>query len=257
MGDKKRSGRQPSGLAPFQKWKNTLFFWRKWQGSPPSNFMQHINIWVTIVLTATATLIAVTSYFQTQQIQGMQEVLNTFNAKVKFTPEKVLINKDSIYIDGRIRNFGTRSATDITTHFYLLSDSICFRRVTETIMGLSSMDELGVQLLMSERSYINNDGVSETYIEDFMLNNLSFVFKTTFTDELTNKPDSILVYGINISNDTNSIRLRSAPTEEKDSLDILCSLVELLAPPGKIVNANKALMELRKGAWSLRPEATN
>src|SRR4051812_24786736 len=68
-------------------------YWKRLDKTGPSNAFQKINIYTTIGLTILTFILAVLTFNQSVQIEGMKEVIASFNARVQITPMKT-VSKD-------------------------------------------------------------------------------------------------------------------------------------------------------------------
>src|SRR5215472_16679851 len=96
-------------------------WWNRTNRNPPSNRLVKVSIYLTSLLTLVTTLLAALTFHQAERIEGMEEVLQSFKADVRFVPNSITVQRDSIKVDGKIQNFGTRAALNVTMELYNLT----------------------------------------------------------------------------------------------------------------------------------------
>lgn len=140
-------------------------WWKRTNTMPPSNRLQKINIWVTIVFTLLTGLLALKTYNTATQIEGMSqlitntatlstqntEIINSVSEQLKIIdlPSRPTIKAIKFDIEPKgkiadfnvtIKNFGKRAALKLTCRVWFLGDSIIYK-ATSVPYDFLSQDE--------------------------------------------------------------------------------------------------------------------
>jgi hypothetical protein len=165
--------------------KKLLKKWSDSNNTPPSNRLQKISIYTSVLLTAVATVISLITFNQSQRIEGMEDVLRSFKSDVRFVPGVIAKQKNGLNVSGRMKNFGTRAAYNIQMEFYFLTPKHVFwEEAKNGGIELAAGDDIHYSNLI-DRPDIKN-------LQDFSYCHM--VTKINFIDVVTSQNDSTYLF---------------------------------------------------------------
>lgn len=153
------------------------------------------------------------TYINNSEIKSLGEVVNTFRARIAFRPGELKITSDSIQFETVFKNFGARTAYDVSGRIYFVTNEMgCFTIDANSIPFIEPSE-----VIKGQAYYLRNilNQIPHDYITDDELHGFGIAMKTIYTDVVTDIKDSAYHFSINITKNLDTIILKIASEDEE------------------------------------------